>query len=704
MTRLSKPEEDIRKGAWTAEEDEKLRVYVETNGTGHWRSVGKKAGLQRCGKSCRLRWTNYLRPDIRHGSFTSDEEDLIVKLHATHGSRWSLIAAKMPGRTDNDIKNHWNTRLKKKLCDMGIDPVTHKPIAELLRALAGTMQLQSVAGRCNEVAEQAAKRCFSDSLLNKAVHDSYRRSSAGGGGGHHHGTGLHGPPHHHGAAGLSPLSEVTTVNVIPQQQQQQLAEEEYGAAAGDVFNMQQAGSCVAATRGGGSGDHQHHQHHHVLSEEHSNNSGGSYSMAESSCSEEPFSMQHGGRGGGSNSDHHHHQQQHGVVQKTSLEKVLQNCSSPGHQITGTTRYMSSAARNLSAGAQTCDRGGLTTTDHHGDPSTAPGANNLFHGTTSPTMNRDLMVPFPAAIDMPFGSSLGSNNSSNTEIENMLMLRELQQQQHSSSQHQHHRAGGDSTRAPEFGAAAAQTRTAPEFGGVAAESTTLAPNQNANAMMQKSTNADNYVTRWLAQQRNHSSSISHEVHENLSHFTPSFSTPSSSQLLDLRDPAIQMVVQAPPPPPHGMMMSEQAPGHNPESGSLAESPDIVIRSEQTSSTGLQDHQQHHPMPNPNDRVALQHIESAVNLSSSIPLNFSGLMTPNNHHHHNNNNNSNCASQFLSQGYVGGPFSSLSGSFANFSGPLSTNFSGPLTTPTGVKLQDYGSDVSSSHMMQLWDYQV
>jgi hypothetical protein len=225
------------------------------------------------------------------------------------------------------------------------------------------------------------------------------------------------------------------------------------------------------------------------------------------------------------------------------------------------------------------------------------------------------------------------------------------------------------------------------------------------MQQLSTNADNYVTRWLAQQRNHSSSISHEVHENLSHFTPSFSTPSSSQLLDLQDPAIQMVVQA---PPHGMMMGEQAPGHNPESGSLAESSDIVIRTEQTTSTRPQDHQQHHPMPNPNDHVALQRIESAVNLSSSIPLNFSGLLTPNNHHHHhhnnNNNNNSNCATQFLSQGYVGGPFSSLSGSFANFSGPLSTNFSGPLTTPTGVKLQDYGSDVSSPHMMQLWDYQV
>ncbi|CAM6042807.1 unnamed protein product, partial [Sphagnum compactum] len=109
--------DDLRRGAWTAEEDEKLLAYVGSHGTGHWRSVGRKAGLQRCGKSCRLRWTNYLRPNIRHGSFTPDEEDLIVKLHSSLGSRWSLIAAKMPGRTDNDIKNHWNTRLKKKLSD-----------------------------------------------------------------------------------------------------------------------------------------------------------------------------------------------------------------------------------------------------------------------------------------------------------------------------------------------------------------------------------------------------------------------------------------------------------------------------------------------------------------------------------------------------------------------------------------------------------
>lgn len=155
MTRSVKECEDLRKGAWTAEEDEKLRKYIEAQGTGHWRSVGRKAGLQRCGKSCRLRWTNYLRPDIKHGNFSPEEEKLIVELHASFGSRWSLIAARLQGRTDNDIKNHWNTRLKKKLCDMGIDPVTHKPISEILMDLAGN--------------HQAARRCFSDSLLSKAM-------------------------------------------------------------------------------------------------------------------------------------------------------------------------------------------------------------------------------------------------------------------------------------------------------------------------------------------------------------------------------------------------------------------------------------------------------------------------------------------------------------------------------------------------------
>ncbi|CAL9193871.1 unnamed protein product [Musa hybrid cultivar] len=74
-----------------------------------------KTGLKRCGKSCRLRWLNYLRPNIKHGGFSVEEDHIICSLYSSIGSRWSIIAAQLPGRTDNDIKNHWNTRLKKKL-------------------------------------------------------------------------------------------------------------------------------------------------------------------------------------------------------------------------------------------------------------------------------------------------------------------------------------------------------------------------------------------------------------------------------------------------------------------------------------------------------------------------------------------------------------------------------------------------------------
>ncbi|PIN24063.1 Transcription factor, Myb superfamily [Handroanthus impetiginosus] len=118
---------ELKKGPWTREEDQKLLAYIEEHGHGSWRALPAKAGLQRCGKSCRLRWTNYLRPDIKRGKFSSQEEKAIIRLHALLGNRWSAIAAHLPKRTDNEIKNYWNTRLKKRLTRMGIDPATHKP-------------------------------------------------------------------------------------------------------------------------------------------------------------------------------------------------------------------------------------------------------------------------------------------------------------------------------------------------------------------------------------------------------------------------------------------------------------------------------------------------------------------------------------------------------------------------------------------------
>ncbi|XP_024986358.1 transcription factor RAX2-like [Cynara cardunculus var. scolymus] len=109
----------VKKGPWSPEEDAKLKDFIEKFGTGgNWIALPQKAGLKRCGKSCRLRWLNYLRPNIRHGEFSDDEDRIICSLYATIGSRWSVIAAQLPGRTDNDIKNYWNTKLKKKLLTM----------------------------------------------------------------------------------------------------------------------------------------------------------------------------------------------------------------------------------------------------------------------------------------------------------------------------------------------------------------------------------------------------------------------------------------------------------------------------------------------------------------------------------------------------------------------------------------------------------
>ncbi|KAE8698185.1 Protein ODORANT1 [Hibiscus syriacus] len=112
---VCKPKAKHRKGLWSPEEDLKLRSFVLTHGHACWSTVPINAGLQRNGKSCRLRWINYLRPGLKRGMLTPLEEDTILTLHHSLGNKWSQIDQSLPGRTDNEIKNYWHSYLKKRV-------------------------------------------------------------------------------------------------------------------------------------------------------------------------------------------------------------------------------------------------------------------------------------------------------------------------------------------------------------------------------------------------------------------------------------------------------------------------------------------------------------------------------------------------------------------------------------------------------------
>ncbi|CAH2063265.1 unnamed protein product, partial [Thlaspi arvense] len=165
----------LKKGPWTPEEDEILVEYIKKNSHGSWRTLPKNAGLLRCGKSCRLRWTNYLRPDIKRGPFTPEEENLVIQLHAILGNRWAAIAAQLPGRTDNEIKNLWNTHLKKRLLYMGLDPKTHEPLPSY-----GLAKQAPASPTTRHMAQWESARLEAEARLSR---ESMLFSPSGGGGG-----------------------------------------------------------------------------------------------------------------------------------------------------------------------------------------------------------------------------------------------------------------------------------------------------------------------------------------------------------------------------------------------------------------------------------------------------------------------------------------------------------------------------------------
>ncbi|KAI9173968.1 hypothetical protein LWI28_009584 [Acer negundo] len=128
--------------------------YIARHGEGRWNLLAKRSGLKRTGKSCRLRWLNYLKPDVKRGNFTPQEQISILELHSKWGNRWSKIAQHLPGRTDNEIKNYWRTRVQKQARHLKID-ANSTAFQDVIRCYWMPRLLQKIQGSSDSYAQNS---------------------------------------------------------------------------------------------------------------------------------------------------------------------------------------------------------------------------------------------------------------------------------------------------------------------------------------------------------------------------------------------------------------------------------------------------------------------------------------------------------------------------------------------------------------------